>query len=108
MNDQETDHVAQRQTPSIAHEELMPAVGIAKDIVAPERHEDSQRTDSEQGINTLILNEKEHAQDRSGDTAQTGGQTIDPVNQVDSVCHINHGENRDWHTQQGRDRIDPE
>lgn len=85
MDDQETDHVAQRKTTRITHKELMATVCVAKDVVTPKRHEDSQRTDGQQGVHILHADKEDHAQDRQGDTAQTGGQAIDTVYQVNGV-----------------------
>jgi hypothetical protein len=55
----------------------MATVCVAKDVVTPKRHEDSQRTDGQQGVNILHADKEDHAQDRQGDATQTGGQAID-------------------------------
>ena len=72
MDDQETDHVTQRKTTRITHKELMATVCVAKDVVTPKRHEDSQRTDGQQGVNILHADKEDHAQDRQGDAAKAG------------------------------------
>ena len=95
MDDQKTDHVAQRKTTRITHKELMATVCVAKDVVTPKRHEDSQRTDGQQGVNILHADKEDHAQDRQGDATQTGGQAIDTVYQVNGVRDIHHDKDRD-------------
>lgn len=72
VDDQEADHVAQRQAASVAHEKLMTTVCVAEDVVTPEGHQDSKRADRQQGVNVLPLDEKDHAQDRQGDAAKAG------------------------------------
>ncbi len=108
VDDQEAEHVAQRQAAGVAHEKLMPTVRAAEDVVTPKGHQDTQRAERKQGVNVLPLDQKDHAQDRQGDATQTRGQTVDTVNQVDGVRHVDHGEDRDRNAQQGRDGIDPE
>ena len=73
----------------------MATVCVAKDVVTPKRHEDSQRTDDQQGVNILHADKEDHAQDRQGDATQTGGQAIDTVYQVNSVRDIHHDKDRD-------------
>jgi len=51
VNDQETDHVAQRKAAGIPHEKLMSTVGVTEHVVAPKGHKDTQRTDRQQGVN---------------------------------------------------------
>ena len=50
----------------------MTTVSVAEDVVTPEGHQDSKRTDRQQGVNVLPLYEKYHAQDRQGDAAKAG------------------------------------
>ena len=70
VNDQETDHVAQRKAAGIPHEKLMSTVGVTEHVVAPKGHKDTQRTDRQQGVNILPTKKEYHAQDRQGDTTQ--------------------------------------
>lgn len=105
MDDQETDHVTQRKTTRITHKELMATVCVAKDVVTPKRHEDSQRTDGQQGVHILHADKEDHAQDRQGDTAQTGGQAIDTVYQVNGVRDIHYDKDRDGDSHPSGNRV---
>ena len=55
VDDQEADHVAQRQAASVAHEKLMATVRVAEDVVTPEGHQDSKRADRQQGVKCIAL-----------------------------------------------------
>lgn len=80
VNDQETDHVAQRKAAGIPHEKLMSTVGVTEHVVAPKGHKDTQRTDRQQGVNILPTKKEYHAQDRQGDTTQARGQAVNTIN----------------------------
>jgi len=86
----------------------MPSLRIAKHVVAPKRHKDTQRAYRQQRINILAANKKHHAQNRQGDTTQPGCQTIDPIDQIDSVRYIYHGKDRERDTYPKRHRVDAE
>lgn len=62
VNDQETDHVAQRKAAGIPHEKLMSTVGVTEHVVAPKGHKDTQRTDRQQGVNILSTKKEYNAQ----------------------------------------------
>ena len=49
----------------------MATVCVAKDVNT-KKGMDSQRTDGQQGVHILHADKEDHAQDRQGDTAQTG------------------------------------
>ena len=108
MDDQETDHVAQRKAAGIPHEKLMSTVGVTEHVVTPKGHKDTQRTDRQQGVNILPAKKEYHAQDRQGDTTQARGQAINTVDQVDGVGDIHHDEHRERHPHPSRHRVDTE
>ena len=108
VDDQETDHVAQRKAAGIPHEKLMSTVGVTEHVVAPKGHKDTQRTDRQQGVNILPTKKEYHAQDRQGDTTQARGQAINTVDQVDGVGDIHHDEHRERHPHPSRHRVNTE
>ena len=108
MDDQETDHVAQRKAAGIPHEKLMSTVGVTEHVVAPKGHKDTQRTDRQQGVNILPAKKEYHAQDRQGDTTQARGQAVDTINQVNGICYIYHDKHRERHPYPNRHRVNTE
>ena len=108
VDDQETDHVAQRKAAGIPHEKLMSTVGVTEHVVAPKGHKDTQRTDRQQGVNILPAKKEYNAQDRQGDTTQARGQAVDTINQVNGICYIYHDKHRERHPYPNRHRVNTE
>lgn len=92
MNQQEAQQKAQGQTAGIAHKELVSPACIAEHIVAPERNEDAQGGQCQNDIDVLGQQVVHVAHHKQGNAAQTGGQSVDAVYQVDGIGDIDNEE----------------
>lgn len=85
FDDEEAENVSQCQTSGVAHKYLASAVGIAKYIVGEERDQDTYTDKGQQGINPLLVVNEDNSQNGKGNHTQTGGKSVDSVNQVDGI-----------------------
>lgn len=85
FNDKEAENVSQCQTSGVAHKDLASAVGIAKYIVREKGNQDAYTDKGQQSIDPLLVVNEDDSQNGKGNHTQTGGQSVDAVNQVDGI-----------------------
>lgn len=85
FDDKEAENVSQCQTSGVAHKDFASAVGITEYIVGKERDQDAYTDKGQQGVDPLLVVNEDNSQNGKGNHTQTGGKSIDTVNQVDSI-----------------------
>ena len=85
FDDKEAENVSQCQTSGVAHKDLASAVGIAEYIVGEEGNQDAYTGKGQQGVDPLLVVNEDNSQNGKGNHTQTGGKSINTVNQVDSI-----------------------
>lgn len=85
FDDEEAENVPQCQTSGVAHKDLASAVSITKYIVREKGNQDAYTDKGQQGINPLLVVNEDDSQNGKGHHTQTGGQSVDTVNQVDGI-----------------------
>lgn len=85
FDDKEAENVSQCQTSGVAHKDFASSVGIAEYIVGKEGDQDAYTDKGQQGIDPLLVVNKDDSQNGKGNHAQAGGKSVDAVNQVDGV-----------------------
>ena len=105
---QKAQDVAQRQAAGIAHEQLVPFLGVAEHVVNPERNQDAQGGQGQEGVDVLADPDVHPGQHGQRDAAQPGSQPVDPVDQVDGVGDVHNEKNGERNAQPGRQVVDTE
>lgn len=85
FDDKEAENVSQCQASGVTHKDFASAIGIAEYIVRKEGNQDAYTDKGQQGIDPLLVVNEDHSQNGKGNHTQTGGKSIDAVNQVDSI-----------------------
>lgn len=85
FDDKEAENISQCQTSGVAHKDFASAVGIAEYIVGEEGDQDTYTDKGQQGINPLLVVNEDDSQNGKGNHTQTGGKSVDSVNQVDGI-----------------------
>ena len=85
FDDKEAENVSQCQTSGVAHKDFTSAVGIAKYIVGEKGNQDAYTDKGQQSIDPLLVVNEDNSQNGKGNHTQTGGKSIDAVNQVDGI-----------------------
>ena len=85
FDDKEAENVSQCQTSGVAHKDFTSAVGIAKYIVREKGNKDAYTDKGQQGIDPLLVVNEDDSQNGKGNHTQTGGKSVDTVNQVDGI-----------------------
>lgn len=85
FNDKEAENISQCQTSGVAHKDFASSVGIAEYIVGEEGDQDTYTDKGQQGINPLLVVNEDNSQNGKGNHTQTGGKSVDSVNQVDGI-----------------------
>ena len=85
FNDEEAENVSQCQTSGVAHKDFASAVSVAEYIVGKERDQDAYTDKGQQGIDPLLVVNEDNSQNGKGNHTQAGSQSVDAVNQVDSI-----------------------
>ena len=93
LETKEAEHHADGQAACITHEDLLPVLGVPKNIVIEERNKHSQCGERQHGIDILMEHEKSQTIKQAGDTAQPGSQPVDAVDQVDGIDDEDHDQN---------------
>ena len=105
---QKAQDVAQRQAAGIAHEQLVPFLGVAEHVVNPERNQDAQGGQGQEGVDVLADPDVHPGQHGQRDAAQSGSQPVDPVDQVDGVGDVHNEKEGERNAQPGRQVVDAE
>lgn len=85
FDDEEAENVSQCQTSGVAHKDFASSVGIAEYIVGKEGDQDTYTDKGQQGIDPLLVVNEDDSQNGKGNHTQAGSQSVDSVNQVDSI-----------------------
>lgn len=85
FDDKEAENISQCQTSGVAHKNLAPSVGIAEYIVGEEGDQDAYTDKGQQSIDPLLVVNEDDSQNGKGNHTQTGGKSVDSVNQVDGI-----------------------
>lgn len=85
FDDKEAENVSQCQTSGVAHKDFASSVGIAEYIVGKEGDQDTYTDKGQQGIDPLLVVNEDDSQNGKGNHTQAGSQSVDSVNQVDSI-----------------------
>lgn len=85
FDDKEAENVSQCQTSGVTHKDFASAVGIAKYVVREKGNQDAYTNKGQQGINPLLVVNEDNSQNGKGNHTQAGSQSVDSVNQVDSI-----------------------
>lgn len=102
LDEQKCQHVAQRQTAGIAHENLL-LVTFAKEKIEIEiGYEHPHKSGNHDAINPKRLTDEAKQVAAQRNEREAGGQSVDSVNQVESVDNENDDKYRQQTTHHGR------
>lgn len=102
LDEQEGQHVAQRQTARVAHEDflLVPFAQEKIEIEIGDEHPHEPR--NHDAVNPKLLADEAEQIAAQRDERETGCQSVDSVNQVESIDNQNDDENRQQTARHGR------
>lgn len=104
----EREHIAQSQAARITHKNLTGTFRTAEDVIVKERDQHTERGKGEHAVRPKFFLHEQEAKDKQGNAAQTGGKTVDTVNQIDGIGDKDNQKNRKRHTYPGRKGIQAE
>lgn len=108
FDDKEAENVSQCQASGVTHKDFASAIGIAEYIVRKEGNQDAYTDKGQQGIDPLLVVNEDHSQNGKGNHTQTGGKSIDAVNQVDGIGNKYRQQHGQGNSYKGRNFIDSE
>ena len=105
---QQAEQVAKHQAARVAHENLTAALRLAEHVVGEKGDEHADGNEGDQAVNPKAGIHEQCTEHGKRDHAQTGGQAIDSVNQVDGVRDEDNQEEGQGDAEKGTDGINPE
>lgn len=108
FDDKEAENVSQCQTSGVAHKDFASSVGIAEYIVGKEGNQDAYTDKGQQGINPLLVVNEDDSQNGKGNHTQTGGKSVDSVNQVDGIGNEYRQQHGQGNSYKGGNLVNPE
>ena len=105
---EQAQQVAQQQAARVAHENLPAPGGVPENVVGEKGNQHADAHKSHQGVDPPAAVDEHTAEHGQGDHAQTGGEAVDAVDQVDGVGDEDHQHQRQRDAEPGSDGVDAE
>ena len=105
---EEAEQVSQHQAARVSHKNLAATGSITEDVVGEEGNEHANADGGHEGVDPPVGMDEQSAKDSQGHHAQSGGQPVDTIDEVDGVGDEHHQHDGEGHAEERGHSIDAE